>query len=101
MGKVELKLEVDAELLAKAQAAGAVPLDVLNAGLRAVAEARAPFRLDLVGAAREKAKDPEGAARRAREWAEQNREAIEEHNAAIRRRGLLSDYDPFKPRWMR
>ena len=91
MGKVELKLEVDAELLAKAEAAGAVPLDLLNAGLRAVAESSASFKLDLVSSAREKAKDPEGAERRAREWAEENRGAIEDHNAAIRRRGLVSD----------
>ena len=99
MGKVELKLEIDAELLARASEAGAEPQAMLEAALRALPE-RPPI-LSFVESARAKAKDPEGAARRTREWTEENREAIEDFNAAIERRGLLSDYEPFKPRWMR
>ena len=36
--------------------------------------------------------DPAGAEGRARRWAEENAEAIREHNAAIDRRGLISDH---------
>lgn len=36
--------------------------------------------------------DPAGAEARARRWAVENAEAIREHNAAIDRRGLISEH---------
>jgi antitoxin CcdA len=36
--------------------------------------------------------DPAGAAARARRWAEENAEAIKDHNDRIRRRGLISEH---------
>jgi antitoxin CcdA len=36
--------------------------------------------------------DPAGAEDRARRWAEENAEAITEHNARIEERGLISDH---------
>ncbi len=89
MGKVELKLEIDAELLARARDAGAEPQAILEAALRALPE-RPPIQ-SFVESAREKAKDPEGAARRAAEWAEANREAIAEFNERVAARGLVAD----------
>jgi antitoxin CcdA len=36
--------------------------------------------------------DPAGAEARARRWAEENAEAIKEHNERIQRRGLIGDH---------
>ena len=36
--------------------------------------------------------DPAGAEERVRRWAEENAEAIREHNHAIKRRGLISEH---------
>lgn len=36
--------------------------------------------------------DPAGAEARARRWAEENAEAIKDHNERIRRRGLIGDH---------
>ncbi|HWT51703.1 MAG TPA: type II toxin-antitoxin system CcdA family antitoxin [Caulobacter sp.] len=36
--------------------------------------------------------DPAGGEERARRWAEENAEAIKEHNERIAQRGLISDY---------
>ncbi len=96
MGKITLTFEVDAELVDGARANGAEPQEVLERALRAAA---AP-RQDGAAIARAKARDPEAQERRAREWAEENREAIAEFNRRVEERGLLSDYEPFKPRWM-
>ena len=88
MDKVELRLEADAELVEQARANGFEPQELLERGLREAI-------------AREKARDPEAQERRAREWAEENKEAVAEFNRRVAERGLLSDYEPFKPRWMR
>lgn len=102
MGKVELKFEVDAELVERLETAGLDPAKAAEAGMRiAASSGRVPFWLDLSGSARQKAGDPEGAERRAQEWAERNKDAIAEFNQRVEERGLLSDYEPFKPRWMR
>ena len=98
MGKVELKLEIDADLLARAQAAGAEPQAMLEAALRALPD-RPPVP-SLVESARLKALDPEGAQQRARAWSEENRDAIADYETRIRDRGLLSDYEFFRPRWL-
>lgn len=81
MGKVELNVGVDPELLAQAKRLG-----VSVAGM----DERA-LRLHLQKI------DPAGAEARARRWAEENAEAITDHNRRIQERGLLSDY--IRPRW--
>lgn len=91
MGKVELKLEIDADLLARARARGAEPQQVLEEALRAAADMPRP--LSFNESAREKAKDPEGAVIRGREWAEENKVAISEHNAWVEKHG------PFGEAW--
>lgn len=52
-----------------------------------VAEEPAPFGL-MAAYLRNKA-DPEGAERRAREWAEQNAEAIRSYNAFVEKHGVF------------
>ena len=91
MGKVELRFEVDAELVEQARANGHEPREVLERGLREAAER--PRRLSLVQSAREKAKDPKGAERRAREWAEASQESLREQAAWVEEHG------PFGEAW--
>lgn len=90
MGKVELKLEIDADLLARARDAGIEPAAATEAALRSALgdPERAP---GLVKSASEKALDPEGAERRAREWAEENRDAIDAHNRHVREHGVYGE----------
>jgi antitoxin CcdA len=75
MGKPELNMHVDEELLAQAQAAGVA--------IERVAENA--IRLALSKA------DPAAADARAAKWAEENAEAIKDYNRRIRERGLFSD----------
>jgi antitoxin CcdA len=75
MGKVELKIEVDAELLAQAQHAGVNVHHVIDRALRL---------------ATQKA-DPAGAEARAAKWADEHAEAIADYNRRIRERGVFSD----------
>lgn len=74
MGKPELNLHVDEELLAQAQAAGVSVQRVTETALR-VALAKA---------------DPAAADARAAKWAEENAEAIADYNRRIRERGVFS-----------
>lgn len=74
MGKVEL--DIDPELLAQAKRLG-----ISVAGM---SETQLRLHLQKV--------DPAGAEERARRWAEENAEAIREHNERIARRGLISDH---------
>jgi antitoxin CcdA len=76
MGKVELDIGIDPELLAQAKRLG-----VSVAGM---SETQLRLHLQKV--------DPAGAEERARRWAEENAEAIKEHNAFIAEHGLLSDH---------
>ena len=99
MGKVELRLEVDETLVRELEARGIDPLRFAEVGFSEAFE-RAK-RWSLVESARRKAKDAEGAERRAGEWAQENAGAIAERNQRIRDRGVLSDYDPFRPRWLK
>ena len=99
MGKVELKLEIDADLLARARAAGAEPQAVLEAALRALPD-QAPVP-SLVESARLRALDPEGAERRRLAWSEENRAGIEDFNRRVAEHGLLSDHEPFRPSWLK
>ena len=76
MGKVDLKVEADAELVALANARG-VSLDAaFEDGLRRALSA-------------DEARDPALAQARARVWADENAEAIAVHNQRIAERGIF------------
>jgi antitoxin CcdA len=83
MGKTELKIEIDADLLETARQAG-MPLEaVVEDGIRRAlvhhADLTRPSKL------------PEGVAdERAKQWASDNAEAIAEFNQRIAERGLIS-----------
>jgi len=76
MDAPELDIGIDPELLAQAQRLG-----ISIAGL---SETQLRLHLQKV--------DPAGAEDRAKRWAEENAEAIKEHNERIARRGLISDH---------
>ena len=78
--------------MARLQAAGLEPAIAAERGMRD-APPQAPGPLSLVEGARETAKDPEGATRRAWEWAEASRDALGEQAAWIERNG------PFGEAW--
>ncbi|MFA4894739.1 type II toxin-antitoxin system CcdA family antitoxin [Brevundimonas sp.] len=82
MGKVELNIGIDPELIAQAERLG-----ISIAGMD-----ERTLRLHLQKV------DPAGAEARAKCWAEDNAEAIKDHNRRIRERGLLSDY--IRPSWL-
>jgi antitoxin CcdA len=75
MGKAELKIEIDADLLARAKASGTTLEDFVEGALRA-------------------ALGPTGFSEgeeRARKWADDNAEAIADYNRRIAARGLIGD----------
>jgi antitoxin CcdA len=76
MGKVELNIGIEPELVEQAERLG-----ISIAGM-----SEAQLRLHLQNI------DPAGAQARAKRWAEENSEAIQDHNRRIRERGLLSDH---------
>ena len=76
MGKVELDIGIDSELLAQAK----------RLGISVAGMSETQLRLHL------RRVDPAGAEERARRWAEENAEAIKEHNARIAEHGLISDH---------
>jgi len=78
MGKVELHLEVDSELLARAEARGLSLDGVLERGLKA--ELSEPEALSAPDLASEAA---------ARAWAEENAEAIEAYRRRLDERGVF------------
>jgi antitoxin CcdA len=82
VGKVELNIGIDPELIEQAQKLGISVADMDERALR--------LHLQKV--------DPAGAEARAKRWAEENAEAIEDHNRRIRERGVLSDY--IRPSWL-
>jgi post-segregation antitoxin (ccd killing protein) len=75
MGKVDLKVEADAELVALANARG-VSLAGFEDGLRRALSA-------------DEARDPALAQARASAWADENAEAIAVHNQRITERGIF------------
>jgi antitoxin CcdA len=89
VGKTELKLEIDADLLARAEAAGIPLARVLEAELRHALEMASKF--GLVESARREAADPEGAEARAKQWAEENAEAIETYRRRIDEFGVFGE----------
>ncbi|WP_309628089.1 type II toxin-antitoxin system CcdA family antitoxin [Brevundimonas sp.] len=76
MGKVELNIGIDPELIEQAQRLG---ISIAGMDERAL-------RLHLQKV------DPAGAEARAKRWAEENAEAIKEHNRFVEEDGLLSDH---------
>ena len=92
MGKVELRLEIDENLLARARAAGAEPQAMLEAALRALPE-RVPS-LSLVESARLKALDPHGLGRRRLAWTEDNKEGVADFNRHVAEHGLFAESVP-------
>jgi antitoxin CcdA len=76
MGKTELKIEIDADLMRDAEEAGLDMRDLTEAALRA--------------ALRRTPKGMAAADERARQWAEENAEAIADYNRRIRERGVFS-----------
>lgn len=76
MGKVELNVRIEPELVEQARR--------LGISIAGMSEVQLRLHLQKV--------DPAGAQARARRWAEENAEAIQDHNRRIRERGLLSDH---------
>lgn len=72
MGKAELKIEIDADLLAQAEASGRPIAELVEEGLRSSLEGS-------------------GGDERARRWAEENAEAISDYNRRIAERGVIGD----------
>ena len=82
MGKVELNIGIDPELVEQAQRLGISIAGMDERSLR--------LHLQKV--------DPAGAEARAKRWADENAEAIREHNAFVGKHGLLSDH--LRPWWL-
>ena len=82
MGKVELNIGIDPELI---EQAGRLGISVAG-----MSETELRLRLQKV--------DPAGVEARAKRWAAENAEAIKDHNRRIRERGLLSDH--IRPSWL-
>jgi post-segregation antitoxin (ccd killing protein) len=85
MGKVDLSLRIDADLLRRAQAAGVDPAQLLEESLESalrepgLAEPPRQFRTD------------QSAEARAARWTAENGEAIEDYNRRIERRGVFGE----------
>ncbi|MDB5457926.1 MAG: Post-segregation antitoxin CcdA [Caulobacter sp.] len=75
MGKVELDIGIDPELLAQAKRLG-----ISVAGM---SETQLRLHLQKV--------DPAGAEERARRWAEENAEALKAYSERIKRRGVFGE----------
>ena len=82
MGKVELNIGIDPELIEQAARLG---ISIAGMDERAL-------RLHLQKV------DPAGAETRAKRWAEENAVAIKDHNAFVEKHGLLSDH--IRPWWL-
>ena len=78
MGKVELKIEIDADLLAKAREAGLCVDRVTEQSLRRALAGADPYR----GLSDED---------KARHWAEENTEAIKAHREQIDQYGVFGE----------
>jgi antitoxin CcdA len=76
MGRVELDIGIDPELLAQAKR--------LRISITGMSETQLRLHLQKI--------DPAGAEQRAKRWAEENAEAIRNHNERIAKRGLISDH---------
>jgi antitoxin CcdA len=77
MGKVELHLQVDAELLARAEEKGVMLGDALEDGIRSALSRRADIEAEGDSAASK--------------WADENADAIRRHNEVIAQRGIFGE----------
>ena len=84
MGKIELTIQVDESLAEEARARGQSLEDY-------VADRLKPRPFDMMAGLVRKQADPEGAAERAKQWAEENAEAIKAYNERIARRGVFGE----------
>ena len=92
MGKAELRIEIDAKLLADARAAGVALGDATEIGLRlAIAQSEQGRSIGIVASDLRQMGDPAGAQRRAQDWAKDNAEAIKTHNERIAARGIFGE----------
>ena len=92
MSKVELHLEVDAELLAHANERGVRLEQALEEGIRAALNKPAQGRpMTIVEAAEHLKRHPHDMEVAARQWAEENAEAIEAHRRFIEEYGVFGD----------
>jgi antitoxin CcdA len=92
MGKIELRVEIDTDLAARAREAGVALDDAAELGLRiALAAAGNGRPLGMVTSHLRQGADPQAAEARARRWALENAEAISVHNAQVAERGLFGE----------
>lgn len=90
MSKVELHLEVDSELLAHAEREGLSLDQALDAGIRAAL--KQPVRaMTIVEAAEHLKRHPQDMEAAARQWAEENAEAIKDHEERIAKYGVFGE----------
>jgi antitoxin CcdA len=92
MGKTELKLEIDTELLEEASRRGVKLAAATEYGIRVALGRTDPERPIGIAAAMEYQKQhPEEAEARAKAWAEENAEAIESYRRRIEEYGVFGD----------
>jgi antitoxin CcdA len=92
MGKVELHIEVDAELLARAEEKGVELGPALEEGIKAALSRSQRDRPMTIVEAGEYAKQhPRDMEAAARQWAEENAEAIKDHQARIEKYGVFGE----------
>ncbi|HEY2708467.1 MAG TPA: type II toxin-antitoxin system CcdA family antitoxin [Caulobacteraceae bacterium] len=92
MGKVELHLEIDAELLAQANEKGVVLDAALEAGIRAALTSdSSDAPIGIVAAVAHQRLRPAEAEAAAKRWAEENVEAIEAYRRRIDERGMFGE----------
>ena len=92
MGKIELNVAVDAALLADAKAKGVMIDAAVEEGLRAALSRAEPERpVGIVAGAEYQRRHPGDDEAKARQWAEENAEAIEQYRKRIEEYGVFGD----------
>lgn len=92
MNKIEVTVTVDEELFTLAMAKGVMIGPALEEGLRAALSRPEPHRpVGIVASAEYQRLHPEEAEARARQWAEENAEAIAQHRKRIEERGVFGE----------
>jgi antitoxin CcdA len=92
MGKVELRIEVDAELLERAEASGVMLGPALEEGIRAALSRPEPARpVGMVALAEYLKAHPVDEEAAATAWAVENAEAIRDHERRIEEFGVFGE----------
>jgi post-segregation antitoxin (ccd killing protein) len=92
MGKIEIRVEVDTDVAARAREAGVMLGDAAELGLRiALAAVGSGRPLGVFTSHLRQVADPASAEAQARLWASENAEAIALHNARVAERGLFGE----------